>query len=180
MQESQKINSEGFFEIKLRKPRPGLLKHYWMGKTQRDLDYFRFDALISDRQVLGGFLSLEIFPISFKLPNWPPYNRLMVTTAWQWARVQNRPIGRRWRHRHRQHRQKKVPVQKSGPFWRRIRAIARNDTVSDVFTYTSLFSKLRAALMHKVTSNVGCLKLVDALAKLKKLNFFKFKNLSYF
>jgi len=69
MQESQKINSEGFFEIKLRKPRPGLLKHYWMGKTQRNLDYFRFDALISDRQVLGGFLSLEIFPISFKLPN---------------------------------------------------------------------------------------------------------------
>ena len=53
MHESQKVNSDGFFEIKLRKPRPGLLKHYWMGKTQRDLDFFRFDALISDRQVNG-------------------------------------------------------------------------------------------------------------------------------
>ena len=52
-QESQKVHTEGFFEIKLRKPKPGLLKHYWMGKTQRDLDFFRFDALISDRQVNG-------------------------------------------------------------------------------------------------------------------------------
>ena len=49
--ESNKYTSDGFFEIKLRKTRPGLLKHYWMGKSVHCMDDYRFDALISDRQV---------------------------------------------------------------------------------------------------------------------------------
>ena len=80
MMESNKITTDGFFEIKLRKSKPGLLKHYWMGKTQHCMEdyrqgfitflrvvcprktgnhktglksFFRFDALISDRQVEG-------------------------------------------------------------------------------------------------------------------------------
>lgn len=53
MMESNKITTDGFFEIKLRKSKPGLLKHYWMGKTQHCMEDYRFDALISDRQVEG-------------------------------------------------------------------------------------------------------------------------------
>ena len=45
--------SDGFFEIKLRKTKPGLLKHYWMGKSVLCMEDYRFDALISDRQVEG-------------------------------------------------------------------------------------------------------------------------------
>jgi len=51
--ESSKHSHEGFFEIKLRKTQPGLLKHYKMGKTSHSMDEYRFDALISDRQVEG-------------------------------------------------------------------------------------------------------------------------------
>lgn len=51
--ESNKYASDGFFEIKLRKSKPGLLKHYKMGKTVHSFDIYRFDALISDRQVEG-------------------------------------------------------------------------------------------------------------------------------
>ena len=80
MQESQKINSEGFFEIKLRKPRPGLLKHYWMGKTQRDLDYFRFDALISDRQVNGDH-SLTM-STNTEPANWAPVTATAKMARW--------------------------------------------------------------------------------------------------
>ena len=39
-------------EVKLRKKNDGLLKHFNMGKTRNSLDSYRFDALISDRQVL--------------------------------------------------------------------------------------------------------------------------------
>lgn len=51
--ESNKYASDGFFEIKLRKTKPGLLKHYWMGKSVLCMEDYRFDALISDRQVEG-------------------------------------------------------------------------------------------------------------------------------
>ena len=49
--ESNKYSSDGFIEIKLRKSKPGLLKHYKMGKTVHAIEVYRFDALISDRQV---------------------------------------------------------------------------------------------------------------------------------
>ena len=49
VEDSHKYASEGFFEIKLRKSKAGLLKHYNMGKTIHSLDVYRFDALISDR-----------------------------------------------------------------------------------------------------------------------------------
>ena len=41
MMESNKITTDGFFEIKLRKSKPGLLKHYWMGKTQHCMEDYR-------------------------------------------------------------------------------------------------------------------------------------------
>ena len=87
MQESQKINSEGFFEIKLRKPRAGLLKHYWMGKTQRDLDYFRFDALISDRQVNGDH-SLTM-STNTEPANWAP---VTTTSSKDSSSPKERPV----------------------------------------------------------------------------------------
>ena len=41
MMESNKITTDGFFEIKLRKSKPGLLKHYWMGKTVHCMEDYR-------------------------------------------------------------------------------------------------------------------------------------------
>ncbi|CBY33187.1 unnamed protein product [Oikopleura dioica] len=47
----QLAEGKNVLEVKLRKTNDGLLKHFNMGKTRNSLESYRFDVLISDRQV---------------------------------------------------------------------------------------------------------------------------------
>lgn len=49
----QLAEGKNVLEVKLRKTNDGLLKHFDMGKTRNSLESYRFDVLISDRQVEG-------------------------------------------------------------------------------------------------------------------------------
>jgi hypothetical protein len=49
----QLAEGKNVLEVKLRKTNDGLLKHFNMGKTRNSLESYRFDVLISDRQVIA-------------------------------------------------------------------------------------------------------------------------------
>ena len=89
VEESNKYASDGFFEIKLRKSKPGLLKHYKMGKTRHALDVYRFDALISDRQVITD-VQLYTYRMSGRRISMPYLVRVhldAVTAAYSFALI---------------------------------------------------------------------------------------------